>query len=368
MLYVGLDVHVRSSSWCILNDDGKVIKQDSLRGDIDEVVARLANIPKPWTVCFEASCGYGMTYEKLSRVATKVVVAHPARLAVIWKSKRKFDRADGEKLARVLYMEMVPEVWVPPVQIRKWREMVEFRRRLTEKQTRCKSQLKAHLRGLGIRKIVAPPADGASPRKGSAKASVHPGLWGKKGMELLAKVEMPTAGDALRRDMLLEELVHFQRQISRVEKELNAMAEGHPGVALLRTIPGVGPRTAEAVLAYVGDPQRFSRTKQLGAYAGLVPCEDSSGGTHRLGHITKEGPSSLRWLLVEAAWQAVRLSPTIKAYYQRIAGRNPEHKKIALVATANHLLRVMLSMLRSGEQWREDPALAAAAEQSKETK
>jgi transposase len=368
MLYVGLDVHLRTSSWCILDQNGKTIKEETLRGDIDAVVARLSEIREAWSVCFEASCGYGTLYEKLIRVAQRVVVAHPGRLRLIFKSKKKFDRVDGRKLAKILYLDEVPQVWVPPVQVRKWREVVEFRKRLTQKQTCCKSQLKALMRGLGIRKIVVSGADLELPRKGSAKASVHPGLWGKRGMELLAKMELPTAYDGLRRDVLLEELAQLQRQVAVVEKELNAMAAGHPGVALLRTIPGVGPRTAEAVLAYVGDPQRFSNNKKVGAYAGLVPCEDSSGGAQRLGHITREGPGTLRWLLVEAAWQAVRLSPTIKAYYERISKRHPDHKKIALVATAHHLLRVMLSMLKSGEPWREDPAQVAAAEQAKETK
>jgi transposase len=125
-------------------------------------------------------------------------------------------------------------------------------------------------------------------------------------------------------------------------------------VALLRTAPGVGPRTAEAFVAYVDDVRRFARTKQVGAYLGLVPCQDSSAGRDRLGHITGEGPATVRMLLCEAAWQAVRRSPSVKAFFERVMHGEPGRKKIALVAVAHKLARSMAAMLRTGEAWRED--------------
>ena len=122
-------------------------------------------------------------------------------------------------------------------------------------------------------------------------------------------------------------------------------------MALLMTIPGVGIRTAEAVAAYVDDPQRFRRIKSIGCYFGLVPCEDTSVKS-RFGHITKEGPATVRKLLTEATLQAIRRDATVREYYQRVVHDDPKRRKIALVATAHHLLRVMLAMMRSGEIWR----------------
>ena len=122
---------------------------------------------------------------------------------------------------------------------------------------------------------------------------------------------------------------------------------------MLRTIPGVGARTAEAILAYVDDARRFARSSQAAAYFGLVPCQDASAGTNRLGHITKQGPATARKYLVQAAWQAVRRSATIGRRYERLVGGRPERRKIALVAVAQWLVRCMVSMLRSGEVWRE---------------
>ena len=104
--------------------------------------------------------------------------------------------------------------------------------------------------------------------------------------------------------MLYERLCFPTKMLERVETALNRAASRHPGVQLLRTIPGVGPRTAEAVMAWGDNPDRFQRIKGAGRYFGLVPCQDASARTNRLGHITREGPAIVRWLLTEAASKA----------------------------------------------------------------
>ena len=228
---------------------------------------------------------------------------------------------------------------VPRADVRAWRGLIELRRRLVGRRTAVKSQLRALLRGAGA--CDAP----------SGKA-----LWSRKGLKWLGAAELCGA-DALRRDLLLEELGEAEARVGRVTKELDKRADAHPGVALLRTVPGVGPRTAEAFVAYVDDVRRFTRTKQVGCYLGLVPCQDSSAGKDRLGHITGDGPATVRMLLCEAAWQAVRRSPSMKSFFERVSHGEPGRKKIALVAAAHKLARSMAAMLRSGEAWREqDPA------------
>ncbi len=84
--------------------------------------------------------------------------------------------------------------------------------------------------------------------------------------------------------MLLDELDTTQKQIRHVQRYLDRVASEHPGVQLLKTIPGVGTRTAETVLSYIDDPRRFKRNKSVGSYFGLVPTQDASGSFNRLGH------------------------------------------------------------------------------------
>jgi transposase len=233
--------------------------------------------------------------------------------------------------------------------VRAWRGLVEFRRATVDKRTRAKNALRALLRNCGIQNL--------HPRKG---------LWAQKGLAVLRELQLPVAQDRLRRDLLLDEVDQYNLQVKRVEKELDRMAADHAGVALLQSIPGVGPRTAEAVLAYIDDARRFRRNKQVGAYFGVVPCQDASSDVNRLGHITRQGPPTVRKLLIEAAWQGIRRSPALGAYYQRIGQGKKERRKIALVATGHHLLRVMHAMLKTGELWREAAGeeTAAAARRS----
>jgi transposase len=157
----------------------------------------------------------------------------------------------------------------------------------------------------------------------------------------------------LQRDLWLDELDLLTKQIRRMEQELDRIASASPAVALLQTIHGIGPRTAEAVAAYIDNPHRFRNAKAVGAYFGLVPSQDQSGTTNRLGHITKEGPATVRKLLTEATWHAIRLSPTIKATFERIHHGDRERRKIALVATSHALVRAMYAMLRDNKPWRE---------------
>ena len=86
---------------------------------------------------------------------------------------------------------------------------------------------------------------------------------------------------------------------------------------------------------------------------GLVLAGDQSGDRNRLGHITREGPAVVRQLVAEAAWQARRRSPTVRAYFERVQRGDPQRKKIALVATAHYLVRVMLALLKRGTTWEE---------------
>jgi transposase len=132
-------------------------------------------------------------------------------------------------------------------------------------------------------------------------------------------------------------------------------------VRLLETAPGVGPRTAEAVAAHLGDPGRFKTGKQVSAYAGLVPRQFQSGESDRRGRITRRGPALLRKLLVECAWCSLRYNDWARATYLRLTHGGKVRRKQAVVALARRLLVRLWAMLRDGAPWREGPPSPAAA-------
>jgi transposase len=324
---------------CILNETGEVLRRQRIEGHPRGVVDFLRTLEAPFRVCFEASTNYGWLHDALAPIAERVSVAHPSQLRLIFRSKRKNDRIDAERLAKLLYLGEVPTIHVPAVDTRSWRRLIEYRKRTVQSRSRVKCVLRALLRTYGIESL-----------RGQA-------LWSTKGLRWLAVQELPTRAAALQRDQAIDDLAYHDRKIDRVEKELALIANKHPGVALLMTIPGVGIRTAEAFMAYVDDPSRF-KSKSIGAYLGLVPCQDASASVNRLGRITKDGPKTVRGLLTEAAWQATRRSAKVKAFFERIKRDDPARAKRALVASSHYLARIMLAMLKSGEIWREEELAA----------
>jgi transposase len=334
MFYVGLDIHTKRIAICILSETGQVVQRTQVRS-IEEMLRILKGLPGPFEVCYEASCGYGHFHDLLQPLAARVLVAHPGRLRLIFRSKNKNDRNDAERLAKLLYLGETPTVHVPSLQVRTWRELINCRSQVIAKRTRAKNAVRALLRSAGI----VPPR--------------QPGLWTKKGLAWLRQLALPTMSQQLRRDLLLEEIETLVRQVRRIEQQLTRQAQQTPAVAQLRSIPGVGIRTAEAVAAFVDDPHRFGHAKAVGSYFGLVPSQDQSGDKNRLGHITRQGAPVVRRLVAEAAWQAQRRSPRVRAYFERAQRGDPQRKKIALVATAHYLVRVMWALLKRGTVWEE---------------
>jgi transposase len=176
-------------------------------------------------------------------------------------------------------------------------------------------------------------------------------------MQWLTEVALPCRGEILQRDMLLADLTHIEKQICICEAELDERAENSIAVRLLKTIPGIGNRTAEAVVAWIDDANRFTRVKQVGAYFGLAVSEDTSAGKRRQGHITKEGPSIVRAMLTEVTWQMSRNNPAVKMWLEKYKRNDKKRNCIAAVAVAHKLLRAMFAMLKHGEVW--NPNMAA---------
>lgn len=349
MLSIGLDVHQNLTALCELDADGRVVAERVIRGGFAAVAEHLGRVREPFRVCFEASCGYGTLYDMLMPIAAEVQVAHPAELKLIFRSKHKNDRNDARKLARMLHMDALPQVYVPTVDVRAWRGFIEHRTRLVDRRTACKNRLRALLRGLGIK---APPRQT---------------LWSSKGLQWLEALELPTALDRMRLASLLSELRLLDQEIKSAERELDRIAAMDWRVVILKSIPGVGPRTAEAVAAYIDDPARFTSNRSIGNYFGIVPMQDASAGRNRLGHITRQGPATVRKMITQAAWQGIRRSPWLKAHYERIRNGQKQRKGIALIATGHKLLRIMLAMLRDRQQWREPETSAAATDAASTT-
>jgi transposase len=173
-------------------------------------------------------------------------------------------------------------------------------------------------------------------------------LWNEQGRAQLEKLPLATWASRRRKD-LLELLDRMNPTIAELTRAVEQEARKRPEAKRLMTHPGVGPITALAFVLIIGTPKRFRCGKQIGSYVGLIPEEDSSAGHQRLGHITKQGSSLLRFLLVEAAQAAVRCDADWRRRYLHLAMRR--QRNIAKVAMARRLGVRLYWMWRNGWEY-----------------
>ena len=186
-------------------------------------------------------------------------------------------------------------------------------------------------------------------------------LWRAHGREQLEAFRLaPWA--SRRREDLLELLDRLNPTIAELTQAIEQEAEKCPQAQRLMTHPGVGALTALAFVLIIGKAERFQCGKQVGCYLGLVPLEDSSGEKRRLGHITKQGNSLLRFLLVEAAQVTSRTIPEWRSKYLHLTMRRG--RKIAKVAMARKLAVRLFWMMRKEWNYQQVMKFGSHVEQS----
>jgi transposase len=140
-----------------------------------------------------------------------------------------------------------------------------------------------------------------------------------------------------------------------IESKLNALGEADEKVKLLRTVPGVGPRLSEAVVAILDDPNRFKNGRHVSSYLGMVPRRWQSGQVDITGRISKCGNKLLRTLLVEVSWLGLR-EPWMREIFNKVKHGDKKRAKVAIVALARKLLVICWAMLKNGTTFDADYA------------
>lgn len=277
-------------------------------------------------VVLEATTNAWYVHDLLEPLVGRVVVAHPPQVKLIAAAMVKTDKKDTMTLARLLAVNLIPTVWVPPVHVRDLRALLAHRRRLVSQQTQCKNRLQSVLH----RNHIVPP-------EGKLYHPDRRDWW--LGLELVA-------GDKLRVRQELVMLDQLDTLIDETSDELYRLSLSEPWLEQLPyliQLPGIGALTAMVILSAVGDIQRFPSAKKLVGYAGLGARIHASGLTFHTGGITKQGRRELRAALVEAAWVTVRVDPTWREQFERLEQRIGRRK--AIVAIARKLLVVVWHLL-----------------------
>lgn len=316
----------------------------------DLLVSHQTDDPADTLLVIETCDVAGWVHDLAVALGMTVAVANPAHEAWRWtRVKRKTDKDDALKLAKLAVLGQLPTAHMPAPQQRQRRRLVHYRRVLVDRRTQVKNQVRSIFSQQGL----------SLPKRGKA--------WTRAGLAQIAAEARPLeqCEDVLdlwrgRLHVELQVLEMLTAQIAQVDEKLDALGAADDRVRLLQSVPGVGPRLAETVVAHLDDPRRFTSAGRVASYAGLVPKQFESGTIKRACRITRRGPALLRSMLVEVAWMVYLRNDWARAFVQRISRGMPSRKNIAIVALARKLLVTLWAMLRDNTRWRE-PAPAAAS-------
>ena len=267
-------------------------------------------------------------HKLMSELGQELLVGDASAVHASSPREQRTDKRDARHILRLLVENRFPAIWQPSVANEEQRQLLLHRCRLVRMRARIKNQLDSIAKNEGL----------TSSRKWS----------GKRRQQIEA---LPLTGwYAERRADLLGLLDTLEARIKPLDEALQATAEQNAEAQLLMTHPGVGPVVSLAYVLILGDWRRFPRGKQVGSYLGLIPAEASSGKRQqRMGHITKQGNTLLRWLLVEAAIKAQSKDPSWHRQYLRLSMN--KHHGVAKVAIAHKLAVRLYWMLRSGQNY-----------------
>jgi transposase len=339
--YVGFDVSKEETAFCVKDAAGKILARGKVATEPEALFEALrAHCACPGRIVLETGTLSGWLSRELGTlgIAVDVIDARQAN-AVMKLQHNKTDANDAALLAEIARTGFCRPVAVKSAAAQADRILLKARAHLVGQRRATQNAIRGLLGSLGIRFAAG---------SGKLAARVREALAGRD--DLMARI-----------DPLLCAAAALEREIARLDKAVSARAKGDPAVRLLMSTPGVGPVTALAFVATIGDAARFAKSRTVGAYIGLTSRRWQSGQIDYTGRISKYGDAMLRSLLYEAAnslLTVVRKAHPLKDWARRVKKRT-SHKK-ACVALARKLAVILHRMLITGETFRWPEKEAAA--------
>ena len=334
MEYCGMDVHKKYSRVCELNEDGDILEEAKFPTTKQALQRRFGN-REPMQIVLETGTESAWIAQSLENQGHEVIVAHARRIDLITDNDNKNDRNDAEMLARLgrSDLDLLTETHVRGKGAQRIRAMLKARTGLVQSRTKLANQIRGLVRQAGYTLRSGPP---------------------EKLEQIIGESDIPEA--LLVSVMpLAESVTALTERIDRLSSKLKKIARQIDTVDQLKEIDGVGWQTALCFVVTIENPGRFSSSKKVGAYFGLVPEVQNSGNedsdTNHTGSITKNGDSMMRYLLVQAA-QAMMRSKTdseLKQFAKRIEAKKTN--QIAAVACARKLAVVMHTLWKTGREY-----------------
>ena len=327
MQHLAIDLGGKESQICVRDQTQRILEEK--RYATKRLGEYLAKQP-PSRVIVETSAE-AFAVADLARKAgheVRVVPATLARTLGVGARGIKTDRRDAQVLSEVSCKVDLRSVHIPTEQARMWRAICNARDTLVSSRTKMVNTVKSQLRGRLV--LTRSRSSGLLPTRIRE-------LWKELDGSVPEHVER-----------LLVMIEAVNRQVLDADKQIRQLAKNHEICRRLMTVPGVGPITAVRFVATLDDVKRFSTAHDVQSYLGLTPGENSSSSRVRRTRLTKAGPPQMRFLLVQAAWSALRCASThpMVIWSKRIAERRG--KQIAAVALARKLAGILFAIWRDG--------------------
>lgn len=329
MMIIGCDFHTRYQQIAMADDaTGELLVERRLEHQSGEAEAFYRSLQKPVRVGIEATGPIHWFERLLNELGHELWIGDSAKIRASEVRKQKTDERDARLILDLLLAKRFPKIWVPTAVERDLRQLLWHRHKLVSLRTMLGNQLHFLAMSQGLCRKQK--------------------LFSKKGRgELTGLALGPWA--SRRREELLKLLDQLDPTITELDRAVLEEAQRREDAVLLMTHPGIGPVTSLAFVLAIGPIARFQRSKKIASYLGLNPSEESSGGRRRLGAISKQGNTMVRWLLIETVHHAVKQDPELRQDYQRLKFRRGH--AVAKVAIARKLAVRMYWMLRSGADY-----------------
>ena len=324
--YIGLDIHKKSIAYCIKKIDGTDVRQGTVAAERKALSRWMAELPGPWYGAMEATIFTGWVYDFLKPHAVELKVAHPAMLKAITAAKKKNDRADAEKIADLLRVNLLPECHMMPEELRELRRVLRYRNMVVNTAVRMKNKMSGLLMEVGAiydkKRLHGKKYFGALLERVEDVPDSVKGLlrFSRNGFEMFDGIQKKLV-TALRKNNMIRE---------RVER--------------LMSIPGVGEIMALTWVLEIGDVTRFSSSRQAISYCGLCSGQHESAGTEHRGPISKKRNKHLQSKLIEAAKLAPHWNEQLAVLHEKELARGNRNR--ATLAVARKLVEYMLAVDR----------------------
>jgi len=331
-LFAGLDMHTESITGTIKDEAGnpvRVLKVETSKDGVKQLFARLQK--KHIIAVFEASRNWPRYAELIQPYCNKVIMAHPLKVRAIASARIKTDAIDSNILADLLRANLIPESYMPPLDIVELRELLRYRASLSRMRGEQKTKAKNILSREG-------------------KKCDFDEVTGKRARLWLKNVDL----NSLNRrelDYTVALIDNLSSEIAKYDKIIDELQYKYPEVDILKSVIGINTFSGMMILAEIADISRFPSPNKLACYSGLVPSTYQSSQTQYSGRITKQGNAHLRWILVQCTHACVksRKSHKLKSFYLRIERKRGKQK--AIVATARKMLTTIWHLLNKNEYY-----------------